>query len=149
MIALSPVSLLSDANREVQAADHVLSAVYPLTRDPKALVSVVGHEVRALGSAAQAMAVSQGMADADASHAFDAASRLPHAKDAQAVHDRLTRLLDSHGEAPVVFTRGDTRVIANKDFEKLTTLDAPSAARDLAVTKLFVHEANAHIALGR
>lgn len=149
MIALSPNSLLSDANREVQAADHVLSAVYPLTRDPKALVSVMAHEMRALNSAVQAIAVSRGAEHVDAQHAFAFATHVAHAKDAKAVHERLTRVLSDHESAPVVFTRGNARVIATSEFADLTTVDVSSVTHDLAVTKSFVHEAHAHIALGR
>ena len=90
-MATSSNAVLREANREVQAADHILSVVYPLVRDPKVLLGALEHERRAIESATRTVPVTE-----------DAACALA----------RIIGVLDGHAAAHTVFTRGGRCVIA-------------------------------------
>lgn len=128
MVISVPATLLSDANREVQAADHILSAVYPLSRDPKVLLGALEHERRALELAT---------------------SVLPGTAEAVDALARIESALAAYARSHTVFTRGEKRVIADDDFTNVTHIDPASVARDLDAIKRFVHEANKRVALGK
>ena len=127
-MATSSNAVLREANREVQAADHVLSVVYPLVRDPKVLLGALEHERRAIESATRTVPVTE-----------DAACALA----------RIIGVLDGHAATHTVFTRGGRCVIADCGFASLMEIDHASVERDLGVVKRFVHDAGKRVALGK
>ncbi len=134
MASVSHSSLLSQASREVEAADHILEAIYPLSRDPKALLGVLEHELRALEHATRATP--------------DALS-IPGAQDALHARTRIAHVLAQHARAPTVFTRGDARVVADHSFSEMLIIDPQTVAQDLQAIKRFVHEARKRVVLGK
>ena len=134
MVSASRPSPLFEATREVEAADHILGTIYPLSRDPRALLGVLEHELRALEHVLLAV---------------PDALTLPGAQEATSALVRITRALAHHAAAPTVFTRGDARVIADATFCEFTIIDPQMVAQDLQVIKRFVHEAHKRVALGK
>ena len=134
MFSVPQSSLLSQASPEVEAADHILETIYPLSRDPKTLLSALEHELRALEHVANA--------------APDAMS-LPGAQDALHAHARIDRALALHASSPTVFTRGGSRIVADRGFSELLIIDPRTVSQDLQAIKRFVHEARKRAALGK
>jgi hypothetical protein len=155
-------TLLSDANRQVQIADHLLTVTYPMVKDPKLLLSVIEHNRRAIEDCAQAMvnyhvttdkyelpeASKHGKPDVLVAFADLLKARKPKlagAEDAiKLAHDfRLT--LQQHKEAPTTFIRDEKLVIAGEGFSFLKEITPAELKRSLVILKQFVHSANQYV----
>jgi hypothetical protein len=168
MVANRYSTLLTDANRQVQIADHLLTVTYPMVKDPKLLMSVIEHCRRAVEDAADAVVdfhVSRGEYELpvhvtagqppgkhDVLAAFSdlVKVRMPHIlgeKEAVQLCRDLTLTLHQYKEAPVSFPRDEKLVIASEGFAFLKEVTPPELKRSLAMVKQFVGGANEHVML--
>ena len=148
--------LLSDANRQVQVADHLLCVTYPVVRDPKLLLSVIEHIRRALQDAMTAVVIKNVQAGAyelpklahnDPVAAFPdlvhvRGLRLEACAEGIALATECETILRHHKESPTTFVRNERLVIANEGFTHLREINQHDLLAALTISKRFVHAAN-------
>jgi hypothetical protein len=161
-------TLLADANRQVQIADHLLTVTYPMVKDPKLLMSVIEHCRRAIEDSAEAVLdfhVSRGEYELplhtkagqqegkhDTIAAFSDLVKVRHPgiageHDAIQLCRDLMLTLHQYKEAPVSFPREEKLVIASEGFAFLKEVTPAELKRSLHTVKQFVHGAGQHIML--
>jgi hypothetical protein len=151
--------LLSDANRQVQIADHLLTVTYPMVKDPKLLLSVIEHGRRAIEDAAAAVVeyyvgrgdyeVPRGVTDNLAAFSDIVKVRKPGIaaeQDAIRLCQDFRMTLQQHKESPTTFSREEKLVIAGEGFAYLKELTPAELKRSIVTVKQFVHAANQHVA---
>jgi hypothetical protein len=142
---------LSDARRQVQIADHLLTVTFPLVHDTKLLVSVAEHMKLALESAANGVVeeqVSRGAYErpayaSDTITAFEDLTKvrgihLPDAARAMALLRDLRQVLREHKDAHNVFSRDGKIVIATHAFTSLRELSEQDLRAALPILKRFI-----------
>ncbi|HIH24473.1 TPA: hypothetical protein HA251_05545 [Candidatus Woesearchaeota archaeon] len=162
--------LLSDADRQVQIADHLLTVTYPMVKDPKLLMSVIEHCRRAIEDCADAVVefhvsrdeyelplhttAGQPVGKHNALAAFSDLVKIRHpnipaAGDAVALCKDFMLTLQQYKEAPVSFPRDERLVIASEGFAFLKEVTPAELKRSLHEVKRFVHGAHQHILLSQ
>lgn len=171
MVAITRFSvLLSDADRQVQIADHLLTVTYPMVKDPKLLMSVIEHCRRAIEDCADAVVefhvsrdeyelpihttAGQPAGKHNALAAFSDLVKVRHpnipaASDAVALCKDFALTLQQYKEAPVSFPRDERLVIANEGFTFLKEVTPAELKRSLNEVKRFVHGAHQHILISQ
>jgi hypothetical protein len=151
--------LLSDANRQLQIADHLLTVTYPMVKHPKLLLSVIEHCRRAIEDAAQAVVefyVEKGSyeipvhARTDMLAAFSDLVKIRHPgiaaeQDALKLCHDFRQTLQQHKDSHTTFKRDEKLVIASEGFEYLKEITPEELKRSLHTLKQFVHGANQHV----
>ncbi len=167
MVAGRHSTLLADASRQVQIADHLLTVTYPMVKDAKLLMSIVEHLRRAVEDSAEAVVdfhVNRGEYELptqatagqqpgkhDTLAAFSDVMRvrkpnIPGALEAMEVCRELTSTLQHFKQAPVSFPRDEKLVIADHEYA-LKEVSAPALKISLHTVKQFVHAVQKHIML--
>lgn len=154
---------LSEATREVQVSDHLLTVTYPMAKDPKLLMSVLDHGKRAIETAATALVeheLGNGYVPpvrvTGPHEAVDAVGdlvrtnrvRIAGAQDAARLYGDLRLTMQRYREAPTVFARGEKYVIAADEYAYLREITPDELRRALKTIKEFVHGTNVHILMG-
>jgi hypothetical protein len=155
--------LLSDANRQVQIADHLLTVTYPMVKDPKLLLSVIEHGKRAIQDASEAVvhfhvgrkeyevpAFAHTGGKLDAMIAFADLVKIRHPgiageHDAISLFHDFQKTLQEHKDAHTTFSRDEKLVIAGEAFTYLKEVTPAELKRSLHTLKQFVHGANQHV----
>lgn len=151
-------ALMSDANRQVQIADHLLTVTYPMVKDPKLLMSVIEHCRRAIEDAMQVVVethVHNGKYEkpkhvTDTISGFTDLVKVRHPgiaaeQDAIKLYHDFKQTLQQHKESHTTFKRDETLVIAGEGFEYLKEVTPSELKRSLQTIKQFVHGVNLHI----
>lgn len=162
--------LLSDADRQVQIADHLLTVTYPMVKDPKLLMSVIEHCRRAIEDCADAVVefhisrdeyelplhttAGQPAGKHNALAAFSDLAKVRHpnipaANDAVMLCKDFMLTLQQYKEAPISFPRDERLVIASEGFAFLKEVTPAELKRSLHEVKRFVHGAHQHILLSQ
>jgi hypothetical protein len=150
--------LLSQAGREVQAADQLLTAVYPLSRDPRMLLGVMRHGCIATELAAQALVLHSARGTAatpEGERAVETLAgllgsglRLPEGEAALRARGEFRALLRKYELAPTAFPRGERLVVASEGFASLDGFDAQGVEEGIRAMKDFVYKAGKHVMVG-
>lgn len=122
--------LLSQASKEVQIADRLLSDIYDLSGEPRLLLRAAVHICRAADLAQDA--TGEDFPD-----------------DTRSVISSLRDTLQEYKEAPTAFLRKKQLVIASQDFENLDRLSKDRIVSSLQVIKDYVYESGKQVLLGR
>ena len=152
-------TLLSDANRQVQIADHLLTVTYPMVKDPKLLLSVMEHARKAIEDSAQAVVehhVHNGDYEVPQHAARDPTAAfadlvkirkpsIPAAQEAIALCRDLRQTLQEHKDTHTAFRREEKLVIAGEGFEQLKEVSPAMLKESLHTLKRFVHGANQYL----
>jgi hypothetical protein len=162
-MAVHSSTLLSDANRQVQIADHLLTVTYPMVKDPKLLLSVMEHCRKAIEDSAQAVVehhvgngdyelpqhvMRNGRHDAVAAFADLVKIRspnIPAANEAVALCHEWRQTLQEHKDTHTAFKRDEKLVIADEGFEQLKEVSPAGLKESLRTLKRFVHGANQYL----
>lgn len=121
---------LSQAGRHVQLADELLSDIYPVSRDPRLLLSVCQRACAALEKSAAALGTH--ITDVDC---------VDRSSDARDVYIRLSSILEKYHTAPTAFARKQRLIIAQNGFQEIEELDSNVLQQDLQIVKDFVYAA--------
>jgi hypothetical protein len=167
MVAGRHSTLLADASRQVQIADHLLTVTYPMVKDPKLLMSIIEHLRRAVEDAADAVVefhIHRGeyelpkhavagqqpgkhdvlVAFSDLVHVRN--PNIPGALEAVEACRELTATAQHFKEAPVSFPRDEKLVIADHDYA-LEEVTQVALKANLHTVKQFVHGVQRHLLL--
>lgn len=145
------LALVSQANSEIKIADHLLSVMHEMTKDPKILLGVANHAKLALAYASQAV-LSQ-----DDQHSVpfsdDAsllASGIPESVivEAKETFLFLSDILESHASSPTAFPRKERYIIAGDGFDSIKEVTFHDVSLSMRHVKNFVHEVNKKIIFG-
>ncbi len=158
-------TLLEDATRQVQIADHLLTMTYPLVKDPKLLMSIIEHIRRAIIDASEAVLEfhisRQEYEFPKSAHSVDGKENtlvafadllkvrnphIPSANEAIQVCNELVATLLQYKESPVTFPRQEKLVIADSEFA-LKEVTAVALKPILHTSKQFVAGVTKHIML--
>lgn len=123
--------LLSRASKEIQLADHLLTVLYPISQDPRVLLTVLKHACQGVYATQEAML---GVA-------------VPGAEEAYDVCERFREILDRHEHAHTEFTRNQTLVIADSSFLVLEQLTLADVVRGMTILKGYVYQATRAVVL--
>lgn len=167
MVAGRYSTLLADATRQVQIANHLLTVTYPMVKDPKLLMSIVEHLRRAVEDSAEAIVdfhITRGeyelpmhalAGQQPGKHDILAAfldimkvrnPTIPSAHEAIDACKELMAMLQHFKEAPVSFPRDEKLVIADHDYA-LKEVSAPALKVIMRTVKQFVHGVQKYIML--
>lgn len=124
----SSQDILSQASKEVQAADHIFNTVYGMTEEPRVLLRSMVHCCRAVNLACEAL------------------EEEPPEEVGKAV-DRFRLVLEEYRRAPTAFLRRDSLVIASEEWD-MRKLSPEFVNGGLSQVKAFVYEAGKRIILG-
>ena len=145
-------SLLKEANRALDTADHLAYVTYPIVNELKLLVTITENLYLAMVYAMEAML--------QYDYLYKRISFLPH--DFNSKYDMFKRiaqkynmnrlqiallldlrsLLESHKKSPIVFTRNDKIVICSDAYKTMKTLNIDKVKEYLNTTKLFMRRVN-------
>jgi len=137
-------SLLSEATKHVQIADHLLTVTYKMAKDPKLLLSVMEHTKHGIEKTAQALALAEGKYHGtdDPVEAFS--STTYGKKDAEIItlHNSLEVTLKKFKEAPMAFRKEQRFIIADEGFSSIKEVTPEELKHAMQTLKRFVHDAH-------
>jgi hypothetical protein len=113
---MSNVVDLSAAAKKIALADHILTQTYPLTQEPKLLISVCQY----LDDAGQALVAVKKLT--------------PEQRESV---DTLRNIVQKHKDAPIEFKRKQNFVICEDDY-KFSVINKETVARHLRVLRTAV-----------
>lgn len=132
--------MLDEATRRIRIADHMLTMTYPLVKDPKLLIAVLGNLCMGMELSMTDVLVRERVPHTEqgrlTAYKRYLARKLHTPPETLRAYEEMQSTLKEHATSPVSFRRNEKFVICNEGY-KLRTLTEATVKKYVALAKTF------------